>query len=508
MGMKSWATRRFTRRTSALALAALAGSTVLLACGEVEVRYVQGPSGPAGPAGPRGEQGGTGASGQAGAAGEAGRAIVVEKPVVVEKVVQVPAKAQERIVIKYLSNLPETHPEGATRNLLLNEYNITNPHNHVVDFADALAGADAAGRVRPAKIKTLAAAGLHPDFYYAGAFTETAEFFIAGMTIDLDAELKIEKDWAAQRADIFPRLLKSSTWAGRLVGMPGYTNTRAIIYNKGLLQQQGLGPPQWGWTWDHFREMAQQFAREGMIPFSNGWGIPFWLSWLGTMGALPISDDNRKLQLDTPEMLEVMELWLDFLKRKIMFPRPDGKDGLRETYRQAKNDTVFESQGPFRIPTLRKVEAPDFGVLHTPVHPIKKQVYTRNGGHDMVVFKAVPPERRHAAALLAQWFNAPHAQTTMVITAGQVPVSKATMESERLVAHLKTDEQLKGFIDLAPYGWRWPAMPFLAKMWGGLTGDVGAIMRQEIGPKVGLAEAQRKFQVLLDKDVALLDKAG
>ena len=147
-------------------------------------------------------------------------------------------------------------------------------------------------------------------------------------------------------------------------------------------------------------------------------------------------------------------------------------------------------------------------MIHTPVHPIKQQVYTRNGGHDMVVFKAVPPERRHAAALLAQWFNAPHAQTTMVITAGQVPVSKATMEAERLVAHLKTDEQLKGFIDLAPYGWRWPAMPFLGKMWGGLTGDVGAIMRQEIGPQAGLAEAQRKFQALLDQDVALLDKAA
>ena len=50
-------------------------------------------------------------------------------------------------------------------------------------------------------------------------------------------------------------------------------------------------------------------------------------------------------------MLEVMEHFLDLLNSRIMQTTPDGRSGLAETYRNAKNDTVYESQGPYRIPT-------------------------------------------------------------------------------------------------------------------------------------------------------------
>ena len=70
--------------------AAVFGGLLAAACGEVEVRYVQGPAGPAGAAGPRGSQGSTGvhrfAAGAAGAAGQA-QTFVQEKVVTVEKIV-------------------------------------------------------------------------------------------------------------------------------------------------------------------------------------------------------------------------------------------------------------------------------------------------------------------------------------------------------------------------------------------------------------------------------------
>ncbi len=59
--------------------------------GVVEVRYVEGPPGPAGPAGAQGARGAAGAAGAQGAAGASGQDIVVEKevPVVIEKEVVV-----------------------------------------------------------------------------------------------------------------------------------------------------------------------------------------------------------------------------------------------------------------------------------------------------------------------------------------------------------------------------------------------------------------------------------
>ena len=86
--MKFGTGKRLTRRTSMLTLAGAAGA-VLAACGEVEVRYVQGPAGPAGPSGQQGARGGAGTAGTKGAAGSAGQTIVIEKekPIIVEKVV-------------------------------------------------------------------------------------------------------------------------------------------------------------------------------------------------------------------------------------------------------------------------------------------------------------------------------------------------------------------------------------------------------------------------------------
>ena len=95
---------RVVRRTYLGGTAAVVGGLLAAACGEVEIRYVQGPAGPAGPAGAQGERGAAGAAGAKGAAGAAGQTIVVEKekPVVVEKVVEkvVTVEVEKPVVVE------------------------------------------------------------------------------------------------------------------------------------------------------------------------------------------------------------------------------------------------------------------------------------------------------------------------------------------------------------------------------------------------------------------------
>jgi multiple sugar transport system substrate-binding protein len=406
-----------------------------------------------------------------------------------------PAPASAPVTVTYHSGLAETHPTGATRLELLDEFNRTNTQKITVDLAEGRAATN------ETKAKTLAAAGTPPQLFYTPYYS-VAEFLAGGMTVDVDAELKGDREWARLRADLFPAMLESSTWGGKVAGIPVDTNNQAVIYNTGLLQQGGVAPPKQGWTWDDFKEVAQKFVRPDVVPLSMAWAGT-WRHWLGTMGARVITRDARRITADTPEMLEVMQLYLDLLKRGIILKTPEGQ-ALFETYQLAKNDTVFEVQGPYRMPTLEQKGAPPYLTVHVPVHPAKKQLSAGNGGWNVVVFKDIPQAARRAALQVGLWMNAPQAQTQFCIRSINIPVSKATLESKEFQEYARANPAFKGFADLAPYGWRWPALPSYARINKAADDGVIAIVREELGAKAGLTRIQQETQAILDEDLRLL----
>jgi hypothetical protein len=117
--------------------------------------------------------------------------------------------------------------------------------------------------------------------------------------------------------------------------------------------------------------------------------------------------------------------------------------------------------------------------------------------------KTNPADHKQAAARVALWLNAPHAQAQMCIQATSLPVSNAAFQSKELRDYLKTDPQLKGFVDMAPHGWRWPALPSYAKISGALNKTINDIFAGKVSIQDGLTQAQQAAQVLLDQDLKL-----
>ena len=453
---------RVLRRRYLGGTVAVLGGLLAAACGEPTVRYVGQPqAGPAGPAGPQGAKGAAGAQGAQGAPGAAGK---------------------DAVVVSYVSNLNFTHPESIARYGLLDQFNRTTDLGVTVNFDDQ------SKNVSHEQIRLLAAAGTPPDMGHY-SHIQVGGLFVDGVTIDLDPILKTEKDWADQRADYFPKMLSSSMWAGKLVSIPAYANNDAFIYNTGRLQQKGIPFPEKGWTWDDLIDKATRAAIPGEV-----WGVSwYWSRWyrfVGTNGGRVISDDGSKMLLDSPENVEVLEFLLRLVESGLSPP-----DGKANFYRDANNDVVFEQQGPYRMPTLRKNNAPDFGVTH---HPIKTEIFANSGGHNLVVSKGISPEKQQAAALVAKWITDTPQQAEMVIKSTGTPVSKSVMTAPALVDYLKTDPQLKGFIDLSPYSWRWPPIPSMAATYPKVR-DCSPVMKKEIGIKDWLAEQHRVAQLLLDK---------
>jgi multiple sugar transport system substrate-binding protein len=395
-----------------------------------------------------------------------------------------PAKGAAPISLLYYSNLQYEQPEGQGRYELMEEWNRTATEKITVNLSEAKA------RTELDKLKTLAAAGTPPDFAFVG-YRMTGELSVAGTTINYDDELKKEKDWAKQRADIFPAMLGSSELNGKLVGMPTSSNDNAFIYSPRLLQQAGVEPPKQGWTWDQFRDIGRRVS-QAPDRWGYTWAWVYWTAWLGTNGARPVSNDGKKITLTTPEGIETGEFMLNLIRSEISPPAQQAN-----LFQTGRNQTVFEQQAPAIMPSLRQAGI-EFEVIHT---PIKKQLYAPNGGHSMVVFKDIPPERKRAAALVSKWVNAPHGQAQLSIKGLALPTTKGGLESKELQDHLKTDRQFKAFVDLAANGWRWPALPSFTKIVPIIDAGWAAIFSGKSGVRDALASAEREAQAALDEDL-------
>jgi multiple sugar transport system substrate-binding protein len=242
--MRSRASSRFTRRTSALTLAALAGGTVLAACGEPTVRYVGQPqAGPAGPQGPQGPQGATGAQGAQGVQGAAGK---TTEPVNLE-------------VAHYWLRAPE-HPR--TQTVKGAEALFKPMYPHVVLDTYPIVGQD---RNYQQALTTWAASDTLPDVIQGMAAYYLEGWVKRGLVADLTAELKVRK-W--QKDDHYYSPMHSEV-AGKVYGIPWHLNVNTWVYNADMFNNASLSPPDDTWTTADVFEAATKLTDAD----NKKWGI-------------------------------------------------------------------------------------------------------------------------------------------------------------------------------------------------------------------------------------------
>ena len=123
-------------------------------------------------------------------------------------------------------------PRGAARLYLLDEFNKTNEQKITVNVRGA--GATALDKYKSS------AGGTPPDIAYA-AYYHTADMFAADAG-GRGPELKAEKGLGRQRADMYPAMLESSTWTGKLVSLPGYTQRGHDLQHRPLAAGRGGFP--------------------------------------------------------------------------------------------------------------------------------------------------------------------------------------------------------------------------------------------------------------------------
>jgi multiple sugar transport system substrate-binding protein len=396
------------------------------------------------------------------------------------------------VEVSLWNNLPESHTETPPKQAQVAQFNSSQQRVHVT--------MDTHG-VSLDKLKTATAGGTPPDAALIGYY-QSADLFASGLTVDLDEQLKKERDWGTQRKEIFPLALETSIWRGKLAAMPFSINNNVIFFNPELLARAGVTPPVAGWTWDDFISKAKAASHPpdvyGLdLARYGGWAqYTFWMCLGGSNGFRLLSQDGTKVQWDTELAQEITRLHVDVIQnQRLVPPQEDFKKEIL-----LDGATVFEQVGSFRMPLLRKNNF-SFGVVANPVSPKTRQRYADGGGHSVAILRTGNADKTLGAALFAKYFSSVPAQVGMGSSAVLFPINRRAQEEKDYQAAVNKDPDYKISVDELPNTGRAPTIPSFDRFMTALGQGLLDAYAARVGVAAMHATVQPLLQGILDEDL-------
>jgi multiple sugar transport system substrate-binding protein len=396
-----------------------------------------------------------------------------------------PSPAAKQFTLIHWTAIARTHPTGAARAAQIEEQ--ADPILERLGLRIVLEEGSTEKAV-------VASAGGTPPHTQWTEYWNSALLFAPGMTVNPDEALKGDREWAAQRRDIFPAMLETSLWQGKLTAIPGDTNNRGIYFDRAVLSRAGVAPPTPNWTRDEFLEKATRAAAP-----PERWGFTItpgsldFLIFYGAAGGAALNKEQTRWSVDN-ELGRATLQWLqDLSYRRQVVPAPPAGEMMRT----GEGKVAFDITGNFRLPDIRKVGV-DVGAA--PI-PVQKARYTMAHGWNLAIFKVPDGDAQRAAARFALWLNSPGFQVPYLIRSDNVPVTRAALEHRDFQAYLARDPVVKVFNEQAPYAFRVPTMPSGRKSELAMSDYIGKALRNEISLADALSQGQRAAQVVLDEDL-------
>ena len=402
-----------------------------------------------------------------------------------------PAKAP--VPVLHWFGYAPPHRFGLAQQAVLDDFQAKNPGKVALEIGES------GGNVALAKIKTVLAAGTQPTMWFDWQ-VEASDLHGLGALVDLNSELKSNKDWAKNKADLIPTLVDGATWKGKLTLVPMIADPNVLGFNKKLLTSAGAAPPRVGYTWDEWLELGKKVAQPPdrvLGQFIYTWSALQW--WGFSNGQVPLSADRTKAQYDTPQMLATLE-WLDQNVNRGMLRNGPGDFDAGKTLTEVINPGTVT---PPRYPNVDPGDGSGVYVTHYPLGPnnTKKEPITAGNVFGFLVFKGANAAAITAAAEIAAWSVRPEVQLK-VAQASSNPPSNLTSAKDPTLSRMFNDNPiLKSLNEQAKYDYPTPNLPSWNKVTAIIDESLGRLAKGELRPKDALADIQTKVQPLVDQDL-------
>ena len=290
--------------------------------------------------------------------------------------------------IEYWSTLPETHPTGKGRIDALKLSEQANAEYFRIKYAEP-------GGANIEKMIASLAAGTPPNLvvdypYFA------ARLHIKDGLIDYEKELKAQPAWARARANLSPAFLEGIQWLGAMVGIPFQISQQAMVYAPDKLEKAGVRAPNGlTWTWADFEEIAKRAAKPPDVwGLSVGWRSSGYTTWAASNGTSWLSKDGTKISFTHPEGMAGVELLTRLTNGLRLMPLGANQKSAGELI--VKGQTVFEPNGPYRLPAWKQAGVTRVEGVPFPRGPHKPTTYNWGTLYSFIVFKSTDPAKQRA----------------------------------------------------------------------------------------------------------------
>ncbi|MBI5667936.1 MAG: sugar ABC transporter substrate-binding protein [Chloroflexi bacterium] len=315
------------------------------------------------------------------------------------------------------------------------------------------------------------AAGTAPDIWNQDAST-LARLVDSGYVLDMNECVNLVPELNLDR--FFPSVLAihQREEGGPIYGLPNDFTPMVIYYNTAAFERAGVEPPQAGWTWEEFRDIAQRLTLD-----ANGnnatspdfdpnnvtqWGFrvrKFAFEWLYRVwqnGSDVISPDGTTASgyLDSPESIEAITWLRDLVTEAQVAPPPTTLDQMIQQLgfldRFLQGDFAMFDRGHWELVGLRANEKFEPGIFKVVGQPQNKERATVLYESGFVIRADIPEEKKLAACQFVEAATSRAYQDTKVLTG--IAISGNQEAAEAAIEQSPDPEIEQAFFDEVQYG--------------------------------------------------------
>ena len=389
------------------------------------------------------------------------------------------AASGEKVTITFWHG--QNQSAGKAINALVDKFNASQDRITV----DSQIGAPADGLLE--KTTASLAGGKYPDVVYQFG-PNIANLARSPKALDLTEAVK-DPEWNWD--DFFPAARDAVTVDGKIRAVPALIDSLAVVYNKKLFRAAGIDPPEAGWTWDDYREIARELTDADAGRFGTGWpGVgdedTTWRLWPLVWGAGGdvLAEGGEEVGYGGEPGLQSFDVVDQLVQDRSVYV--DKTVGSEKMYQVLMNGRMgMVPTGPWQLPDIIDAKL-DYGVA--PMPTFGGDEVTISGPDAWMLFDN-GDARSQAAIEFVRWLTQPEQDAFWDVEAGSLPLRASTAEQPVWQEHVKEIEGLQTFVDVLEHARVRPTIETYPKLSEAVGQAVAGVLLGQKAPQEALDQA-------------------